>query len=113
MYVLLFHSLLHMLDFFLFLESIAHDFGLNDSHRQPNSDLAQLAENYTDDLKVLSLKTHLGQFLMKFILFCIISYPSDNLTEKRIVKNSSSTALILSKLIFYMKLKYNYDSALD
>ena len=28
--------------------------GLNDSHRQPKSDLAQLAEHETDDLEVVS-----------------------------------------------------------
>ena len=33
-----------------------HDFikVFNDSHRQPNSDLAQLAEQWTDDLEVVS-----------------------------------------------------------
>ena len=28
--------------------------GINDSHRQPNSDLAQLGEQETDDLEVVS-----------------------------------------------------------
>ena len=36
--------------------------GLNDSHRQPNSDLAQLVEHYTDDLEVVSLNPTEGNF---------------------------------------------------
>ena len=52
---LLFHAPLHMLDFCLFLESIEHDYkGLNDSHPQPNSNLAQLVEQWTGDLEVVS-----------------------------------------------------------
>ena len=35
------------------------------------------------------MKPHQGQFLMKFILFCVTSDLSDNLTEMRIVKNSN------------------------
>ena len=59
----------------LFLESIEHK-GLNDSHPQPKSDLAQL--DHTQ-----------GIFFTKFILFCVALDLSDNLTEMRIVKNST------------------------
>ena len=46
-----------------FLESIEHDFkGLNDSHRQPNSDLAQLVEHQSDDQKVMSPNPTGGSF---------------------------------------------------
>ena len=41
-------------------------------HRQPNSDLAQLAKQWTDDQEVLSSNPTGGQFLMKFILFCVM-----------------------------------------
>ena len=53
-----------MLDLGSFLESIEHDFikSLNDSHRQPNSDLAQLAEHETDDLEVASSNLTGGNF---------------------------------------------------
>ena len=55
---------------------------LNDSHPQPNSDLAQLAEHETDDPGVVSSNP------TKFILFCVTLDLSDNLTEMRIMKNS-------------------------
>ena len=46
-----------MLGLCLFLESIEHNFrGLNDSQGQLNSDLAQLTEQLTDDLEVVSSK---------------------------------------------------------
>ena len=61
--------------------------GLNELHGQPNSDLAHLEEHYTDDLEVVSSNPW-GQFLTKFILFCVTLDLSDNLTETRIVKNS-------------------------
>ena len=56
----------------------------NDSHRQPNSDFAQLTEHQTDDPEVLEFKPHWGQF----ILFCVTLDLSDNLTEMRNMKNS-------------------------
>ena len=49
---LLFHAPLHM-----FISRINRALlykGLNDSHSQPNSDLAQLAEHETDDPEVVS-----------------------------------------------------------
>ena len=42
--------------------------------------LAQLAEHGTDDQEVVS-QTPWGQFLMKFILFCVTLNLSDNMTE--------------------------------
>ena len=50
----------------LFLESIEHDYtykGLNDWHRQPNSDLAQLTEHESDDLEVVGSIPSRGNFL--------------------------------------------------
>ena len=60
---------------------------------KPNSDLAQLAEHETDDLEVVSSTPCTGgQFLTKFILFCVTLDLSDNLTEMRVVKNSNVAA---------------------
>ena len=57
--------------------------GLNDSHRQLNSELAQLGEHGTDDPEVVSSNSTGGNFWMKFILCCVTSDLSDNLTEMR------------------------------
>ena len=76
---LLFHAPLHMLGL-LFISKINKTWlykGLNDSYRQPNSDLAQLTEQWTDDLEVVNSKPHWGQFLTKFILFCVTLDLSD------------------------------------
>ena len=43
-----------------FLESIEHD--LNVSQRQPNSDLAQLAEHWSDDMEVVGSNPSGGNF---------------------------------------------------
>ena len=70
---LLFHAPLHMLGH-LFLKSIEHDFikakAFNDSQGQPNSDLAQLAEQWPDDLKVVSSNPTGGNFWQN--LFCSV-----------------------------------------
>ena len=58
--------------------------GLNDSHRQPNSDIAQLAQQWWSG--GCWFKPHWGKVLTKFILFCVTLDLSDNLTEMRIVK---------------------------
>ena len=50
------------------------------------SDSWKLAEHETDVTEVASSKPHWGQFLMKFILFCVTLDLSDNLTEMLIVK---------------------------
>ena len=51
-----------------------------------DSCLAQLVEHETDDPEVVD-SNPTGQFLTKFILFCVTLNLSDNLTETRIVKN--------------------------
>ena len=45
--------------------------------------LAQLADQETDDQELMSSNPTGGQFLTKFILFCVPSDLSDNLTEIR------------------------------
>ena len=92
---LLFHAPFHMLDF-VYFSRINRAWlykGLNDSYVQPNSDLAQLAEHETDDPEVVCVQTPLGNFLTKFILFCVTLDLSDNLTEMRIEKNSNVQTL--------------------
>ena len=54
--------------------------GLDDSHPQPNSDLDQLAEHGTDELKVVSSNPTGGNFYRN--LFCFVS-------DRSIVKNSN------------------------
>ena len=44
--------------------------GLNDSHRQPNSDLAQLGEHWTDDLEVGSSIPSRGQLFITLLCQC-------------------------------------------
>ena len=66
---LLFHAPLYML--FISRTNWAWLYkGLNDSHRQPNSDLAQLAERGADDLEVVSLNPTGGNFWWN--LFCAV-----------------------------------------
>ena len=62
--------------------------GLSDSQRQPNSDLAQW-QSLRLMIWWLWVQTPLGAFLTKFIMCCIPSDLSDNLTETCIVKNSN------------------------
>ena len=52
---------------------------LNDSHRQPNSDLAQVIEH-----KMVMDSNSWGQFLKKIMLFCETLDLSGNLTEMHI-----------------------------
>ena len=59
---------------------------LNDSHRQPSSDLIQSRTLEWWSIGC-GIKSHWEQFLMKFILLCVTLDLSDNLTEMRIVKN--------------------------
>ena len=54
-----------------------------------DSSLAQLAEHGTCDPEVVSSNPIGGNFLTTFVLFCLTLDLSDNLTEMRIVKNSS------------------------
>ena len=68
---LLFHAPPSHVGLCLFLESIEHDYkGLDDSHPQPNSDLAQLAEHGTDDLEVVSSNPTGDNFWQN--LFCSV-----------------------------------------
>ena len=60
--------------------------GLNNLHRQPNSDLAQLAEHYSDDLEVGSNPTG-GNFGRNLFCSVLTSDLSDKLKEMRIMKN--------------------------
>ena len=57
---------------------------------QPNSDLPQLVEHWSDDPE---FKSHWGQFLTKFILFCVTFDLSNNLTEMRQIGLSSKIQL--------------------
>ena len=75
----------HFISWTLFISRINRaSLHLNDSHRQPNNYLAQLAEWWSGGC---GFKPHWGQFLMKFILFCVTLDLSDNLTEMHITKN--------------------------
>ena len=42
-----------------------------------------MAEHWSDDLKVVSSNPTVDNFFTKFILFCVTSDLSDNLTEMR------------------------------
>ena len=53
-----------------------------------DNQIAQLTEQLTDDLEVVSSNPTGDNFLTKFILFCVALDLSDNLTETCIVKNS-------------------------
>ena len=48
-----------------------------------DSFLAQLTEHETDNQEDVGSNPTVGQFLTKFILCCVTSYLSDNLTEMR------------------------------
>ena len=50
-----------------------------------------MVEHETDGLEVVISNPTGGQFLTKFILFCVTSGLSDNLTEMLIVKNSTDS----------------------
>ena len=61
--------------------------GLNDSHPQPNSDLAQLGEQETDDLEVVSSNPGGGEIFDE-IYFILCNFTSDrNASDWAIVKN--------------------------
>ena len=66
-----------------------------DSHPQPSRDLAQLAEHGTDDLEVVSSNPIGGNFLTKFVLFCVTLDLSDNLTEMHQIGLSWKTQMSL------------------
>ena len=75
--------------------------GLNDSQTQPNSDLARGDRALDWWFRGCEFKPQWGQFLTKFILCCVTSDLSDNLTEIRQISLSWKTRLTSRTVCFY------------